>query len=91
LVINHSWRLYAVITPTTALVSTETTSAFAWLPTDAFPIFRSGGTPEMLHSAMRFSLSPLLTEAESDEAARRIAGVVGRLRRMGDDLGGRRE
>ena len=38
-------------------------------------------TEEVLHSAMRFSLSHLLTEAEIDEAARRIAAVVGRLRR----------
>jgi cysteine desulfurase len=35
---------------------------------------------ELLQSAMRFSLSHLLSEAEIDEAARRIAGVVGRLR-----------
>jgi cysteine sulfinate desulfinase/cysteine desulfurase-like protein len=42
------------------------------------------GVPdEVLHSAMRFSLSPLVTEAEVDEASRRIAAVVGRLRRMG--------
>jgi cysteine desulfurase len=35
---------------------------------------------EVLQSAMRFSLSHLLTEEEIDEAARRIAGVVARLR-----------
>jgi cysteine desulfurase len=47
------------------------------------PVLQAMGVPgEVLHSAMRFSLSPLLTEAEIDEAARRIAGVVGRLRRM---------
>jgi cysteine desulfurase len=36
--------------------------------------------PEVLHSAMRFSLSPLLSEAQIDEAARRVAAVVRRLR-----------
>jgi cysteine desulfurase len=36
--------------------------------------------PERLHSAMRFSLSALLDEAEVAEAARRIAAVVRRLR-----------
>jgi cysteine desulfurase len=35
---------------------------------------------DVLHSAMRFSLSPLLTEAEVNEAAERIAAVVARLR-----------
>jgi cysteine desulfurase len=35
---------------------------------------------EVLRSAMRFSLSPLLTLNEIDEAARRIATVVSRLR-----------
>ena len=35
---------------------------------------------EVLYSALRFSLSALLTEAELDEAARRIATVVRRLR-----------
>jgi len=34
----------------------------------------------VLHSALRFSLSPLLTMAEIDEAARRIVAVVTRLR-----------
>jgi cysteine desulfurase len=34
----------------------------------------------VLHSAMRFSLSPLLTPAEVDEAAHRIVRVVARLR-----------
>jgi cysteine desulfurase len=37
-------------------------------------------TPERLHSAMRFSLSALLIEAEVVEAARRIVVVVRRLR-----------
>ena len=35
---------------------------------------------EVLHSAMRFSLSHLLSEDEAEEAARRIAEVVHRLR-----------
>jgi cysteine desulfurase len=48
------------------------------------PVLQAMGVPdEVLYSAMRFSLSPLVTEAEVDEAARRIAAVVGRLRRMG--------
>ncbi len=47
------------------------------------PVLRAMGVPEaVLHSALRFSLSHLLTEAEIDEAARRIAGVVGRVRRL---------
>jgi cysteine desulfurase len=36
--------------------------------------------PEVLHSSIRFSLSPLLTADEIDEAARRISRVVSRLR-----------
>jgi cysteine desulfurase len=45
------------------------------------PVIQALGVPaEVLHSAMRFSFSPLLNEAEVDEAARRIAGVVQRLR-----------
>ena len=40
----------------------------------------SGVPEEVLHSAMRFSLSFLLTEAEVNEAARRIAAVVERIR-----------
>ncbi|MBI3821715.1 MAG: cysteine desulfurase [Planctomycetes bacterium] len=39
-----------------------------------------GKTGDVLHSAMRFSLSPLLSELEVDEAARRIALCVNRLR-----------
>ncbi len=35
---------------------------------------------EVLHSAMRFSLSPLLTQHDIEEAARRIVAVVSRLR-----------
>jgi cysteine desulfurase len=45
------------------------------------PVLQAMQVPdEVLHSAMRFSFSPLLTEAEVEEAARRIARVVGRLR-----------
>jgi cysteine desulfurase len=45
------------------------------------PVLQAMGVPEdVLHSAMRFSLSPLLTEAEVDEAARRVASAVSRLR-----------
>jgi cysteine desulfurase len=40
-----------------------------------------GASEEVLHSAMRFSLSPLLTEHDIEEAARRIVTVVSRLRR----------
>jgi cysteine desulfurase len=48
------------------------------------PVLQAMGVPEeVLRSAMRFSLSPLLTEADVDEAARRIAAVVARLRRSG--------
>jgi cysteine desulfurase len=46
------------------------------------PVLRAMGVPdEVLHSAMRFSLSPLLGEADVDEAARRVVAVVQRLRR----------
>jgi cysteine desulfurase len=45
------------------------------------PVLQAMGVPgEVLHSAMRFSLSPLLTEADATEAALRIAAVVHRLR-----------
>jgi cysteine desulfurase len=45
------------------------------------PVLQAMGVPdELLHSAMRFSLSALLTDAEIDEAARRIVAVVRRLR-----------
>jgi cysteine desulfurase len=45
------------------------------------PVLQAMGVPDaVLHSAMRFSLSPLLTLDEIDEAARRIAVVVARLR-----------
>lgn len=44
-----------------------------------------GVAPEILDSALRFSLSALLTEAGVEEAARRIVTVVRRLRRSADD------
>jgi cysteine desulfurase len=46
------------------------------------PVLQAMGVPqEVLGSAMRFSFSSLLTEAEVTEAARRIAAVVCRLRK----------
>jgi cysteine desulfurase len=46
------------------------------------PVLEAMGVPDpVLHSAMRFSLSALLTEEEIDEAGRRIARCVARLRR----------
>jgi cysteine desulfurase len=49
------------------------------------PVLQAMGVPdEVLHSALRFSLSALTAEAEIDEAAARIAAVVDRLRRMDD-------
>jgi cysteine desulfurase len=46
------------------------------------PVLQAMGAAEdVLRSAMRFSLSPLLTSEDIDEAARRIATVVSRLRR----------
>jgi cysteine desulfurase len=45
------------------------------------PVLQAMRVPDdLLRSAMRFSLSHLLTDAETDEAARRIAAVVARLR-----------
>lgn len=45
------------------------------------PVLKAMKVPEdVLHCAMRFSLSHLLTEAEVTEAARRIAELVKRLR-----------
>ena len=45
------------------------------------PVLRAMGAPEdVLQSAVRFSLSALLTPDEIDEAVRRIAAVVRRLR-----------
>jgi cysteine desulfurase len=50
------------------------------------PVLQAMGVPDdVLRSAMRFSLSPLLTDDEVEEAARRIAAVVGRLRRGGSE------
>jgi cysteine desulfurase len=50
------------------------------------PVLRAMGVAdEVLRSAMRFSLSALLSEAEIDEAARRIAAAVGRLRQMREE------
>lgn len=46
------------------------------------PVLQAMGVAEdVLHSAMRFSLSPLLTLDDIEEAARRIVAVVSRLRR----------
>jgi cysteine desulfurase len=45
------------------------------------PVLQAMGVPDdLLHSAMRFSLSAQQTEAEIDEAARRIVAAVRRLR-----------
>jgi cysteine sulfinate desulfinase/cysteine desulfurase-like protein len=44
-----------------------------------------GKTGPELHSALRFSFSTLLTEAEIDEAARRIALCAAKLRRADND------
>lgn len=45
------------------------------------PVLRAMGVPDdVLRSALRFSLSPLLSEADVDEAARRVVAVVRRLR-----------
>src|SRR5262249_10201915 len=50
------------------------------------PVLQAMRVPdEVLHSAMRFSLSPLLSENEVLEAARRIEQVVRRLRSMSDE------
>jgi cysteine desulfurase len=52
------------------------------------PVLKAMSVPEdVLHSAMRFSFSALLTEAELEEAARRIATVVRRLRQQSEPLG----
>jgi cysteine desulfurase len=46
------------------------------------PVLQAMGVADdVLHSAMRFSLSPLLTLHDIEEAARRIIAVVSRLRR----------
>ncbi len=45
------------------------------------PVLQAMGVPDdVLRSALRFSLSPLLTLADIDEAARRVIAVVARLR-----------
>jgi cysteine desulfurase len=45
------------------------------------PVLQAMGVPdEVLHSAMRFSLSHLLSDTQVDEAAQRIAAVVRRVR-----------
>jgi cysteine desulfurase len=45
------------------------------------PVLQAMGVPaDVLHSALRFSLSPLLTAEEVEEAGRRIVRVVRRLR-----------
>ncbi len=50
------------------------------------PVLQAQGVPDdVLRSAMRFSLSALLSEAEVDEAARRVVAVVRRLREAADD------
>jgi cysteine desulfurase len=55
-------------------------SSGSFLPS---PVLKTMGVAEeALHSAMRFSLSPLLTEEAIAEAAKRIASVVQRLRQM---------
>lgn len=47
------------------------------------PVLQAMGVPDaVLHSAMRFSFSPSLTEAEIDEAAERVAGCVERTRQV---------
>jgi cysteine desulfurase len=47
------------------------------------PVLQAMAVPkERLHSAMRFSLSSLLSEHEVEEAARRIASAVNRLKRL---------
>jgi cysteine desulfurase len=53
------------------------------------PVLKAMGVPdEVLRSAMRFSLSALLSEAEIDEAARRIVAAVRQLRAVGEGCEG---
>ncbi len=48
------------------------------------PVLKAMGLPPaLLHSAMRFSLSHLLTETQIDEASRRIAEAVRQMRALG--------
>ncbi len=50
------------------------------------PVLRAMGVPDdVLHSAMRFSLSHLLTMEEVGEAARRVGAAVRRLRALPSD------
>lgn len=50
------------------------------------PVLQAMGVPpEVLHSALRFSFSALLTEAQVEEAALRTSAVVARLRASGDE------
>jgi cysteine desulfurase len=50
------------------------------------PVLQALGVPDdVLNSAMRFSLSYLLTDEDIDEAARRIVKVVRRMRAQCDD------
>ena len=50
------------------------------------PVLKAMGIlGERLHSAMRFSFGPGLSEADLDEAARRIVRVVKRLRETQDE------
>jgi cysteine desulfurase len=50
------------------------------------PVLQAMGVAdEVLHSAMRFSLSYLLTDAEMDEAVDRIVNVVRRMGAQCDD------
>ncbi|HEY8505270.1 MAG TPA: cysteine desulfurase family protein [Gemmataceae bacterium] len=50
------------------------------------PVLRAMGVPDdVLRSAVRLSFGPGLNEADIDEAARRVVGVVRRLRAGGED------
>lgn len=52
------------------------------------PVLQAMGVSDaVLRSAMRFSFSPLLSETEIVEAARRIAAVVKRLRQIDESTG----
>jgi cysteine desulfurase len=55
-------------------------SSGSLLPSPVLKAMKVSG--EVLHSALRFSLSALLTEGEVDEAARRIITVVRRLQAL---------
>jgi cysteine desulfurase len=52
------------------------------------PVLKAMGVPDaVLRSAMRFSFSHLLSLEDAQDAAKRIARVVQRLRRVEDDEG----